>query len=163
MPAVRPVDVNSLHLTLRFLGPTPVKQERSLCIALDQSMDQIGPIPLAFKGLGRFDVDSRRPLRTIFANIVQVKSIGQIAKSLDQNLAALRWLVPAQQAPLQPHVTLARVKTKPSGALLTFLENHREVDLGACRIEQVHLIASELTRSGPVYHVCYTRQLVADV
>jgi len=52
-----------------------------------------------------------------------------------------------------PHITLARCRDVPAGALRKFLKSNAELDAGMFRVEAFHLYWSELTPAGPI-HTC---------
>jgi 2'-5' RNA ligase len=60
-----------------------------------------------------------------------------------------------EERPFHPHVTLARCRDVPEGALRKFLKSNADLDLGMFRVDSFHLYLSELTADGPIH----TREL----
>ncbi|MFW6059024.1 MAG: RNA 2',3'-cyclic phosphodiesterase [Phycisphaeraceae bacterium] len=165
-PGVKPVDPEALHLTLRFLGPTPRRRVTVLGEALRRAVDaaRVGPIEVRWATLGRFPTGQRKPARVIFAAPADPSPIERLAAAVSAQLEALDPPVPAEERPFSAHLTLARVKPArrggdPTRAVERLCERHAATDLGGGRIEAVQLLASTLTPRGPVYEVQRAVQL----
>ncbi|HUR76000.1 MAG TPA: RNA 2',3'-cyclic phosphodiesterase, partial [Sporichthya sp.] len=103
---VRWVRLDGLHLTLRFLGPTPDDR-------IDATSDAVravaevtpGPIELQLGGAGTFPPHGRP--RALWLGIVDgAEAVGEVATQLDAALGSAGW--PSEQRPFRPHLTLAR-------------------------------------------------------
>ena len=67
--------------------------------------------------------------------------------------AALAVGLDADLRPWHPHITLARCRDVPGGALNKFLKSNADFDAGMFPVEAFHLYCSQLTPAGPI-HTC---------
>ena len=153
-PAVRPVDLAQLHVTLRFLGPTPAHHVQPLGEALRRAAGTITPEAIRWGGLGRFP-------RVVYAWPVDPPWLRTLAAGLERELATLGF-GPADR-PFAAHLTLARLKPArrrgrgrdavASPAVEELVTRHAQTPLGASAVRAVSLLASRLEPTGPVYEV----------
>jgi 2'-5' RNA ligase len=103
---VRWVRLDGLHLTLRFLGPTPEDRvERTATAVREVAQAAAGPIAMELGGAGTFPPHGRP--RALWLGIVQgAEALGDLAAQLDTTLAAAGR--PSEHRPFRPHLTLAR-------------------------------------------------------
>jgi 2'-5' RNA ligase len=151
---VRWVRLDGLHLTLRFLGPTPDDRLEQVAAAV-QAVAQAapGPISMELGGAGTFPPEGRP--RALWLGIVDgAEALGRLAASINAELTAAGW--PADQRPFRPHLTLARSDGVAAGPLVA----GRLVDAMAdrrlpVRIETLGLFES-VTGGGPARYVPVT-------
>jgi 2'-5' RNA ligase len=97
--------MDGLHLTLRFLGPTPLEALPELSAAVEQVARDAGPFTVRIRSAGAFP-SPRRP-RTIWLGVDDPDSgLAGLAADLDAALVARGW--PHEDRPFRPHLTLAR-------------------------------------------------------
>lgn len=141
----------ALHLTLRFLGETPIDRTPELEQALRAALVTRSALDLTLTTIGAFPHD-RQP-SVIWAGIGGATSaLAAMYASIEQALTALGF--PADQRRFHPHVTLGRVQRNASqrqrealGATL-----RRQTALEASwRMERIVLFRSELRPEGPRY------------
>jgi 2'-5' RNA ligase len=103
---VRWVRLDGLHLTLRFLGPTPEDRVEGTATAVREvAQAAAGPIAMELGGAGTFPPHGRP--RALWLGIVQgAEALGDLATRLDTTLASAGW--PSEHRPFRPHLTLAR-------------------------------------------------------
>lgn len=102
---VRWVRLEGLHLTLRFLGPTPESRVADLATAVADVARDGRPFTITVRGAGSFP-PSGRP-RTIWLDIRDgVESLEGLATRLDDRLADAGW--ERERRPFRAHLTLAR-------------------------------------------------------
>jgi RNA 2',3'-cyclic 3'-phosphodiesterase len=102
---IRWVRVEGLHLTLRFLGPTPVERVPQLAAALATVAPGIAPFPVTISGAGAFP----GPLhpRTLWLRIeVGADRLSELAAKLGAVAAADGSQL--ETRPFAPHLTIAR-------------------------------------------------------
>jgi 2'-5' RNA ligase len=148
---VRWVRLDGLHLTLRFLGPTPDALVQATTDAVSSiARDAEGPIDLELTGAGTFP-RAARP-RTLWIGVGgATDALERLAGLTERHLVAAGW--PAEPRPYRPHLTLARsdgVQVGPlvAGRLIAAM-NGRTIP---CTIEQVGLFES-VTGGGPARYV----------
>ncbi len=109
-PALRPVAVENLHITLAFLGNRPVKDAERVAEAIEQSL---APAPL----IELLDPVARPPRGRprLFALPALSPGTEQIQAQLSQILISERLYEP-EKRPFWPHVTVARVRAEGRGS-----------------------------------------------
>jgi 2'-5' RNA ligase len=143
----RPVAVDGLHVTLKFLGDTAEDQLPAICSAAKGIVERLPPLVLSLKGLGAFPHE-RRPA-VVWVGFATAEPLCRIAGDLDRGLAALGY--PPEGKAFQPHLTVLRVNSRPPEELFAVLAENTQTDFGTIRIERVELFQSELGRRGPRY------------
>lgn len=103
---VRWVRLDGLHLTLRFLGPTPEDRVEPTAAAMGEAAESLaGPIALELGGAGTFPPQGRP--RALWLGIVEgAEALGDLATRLDAALVSAGW--PSEHRPFRAHLTLAR-------------------------------------------------------
>jgi RNA 2',3'-cyclic 3'-phosphodiesterase len=148
---VRWVRLDGLHLTLRFLGPTPDELIEPTTAAVSAiARDADGPIDLELTGAGTFPRASRP--RTLWIGVGgQTDALDRLAGLAERHLVAAGW--PAEPRPYRPHLTLARSDGVQVGPLvasrLVAAMSGRSIP---CTIEHVGLYES-VTGGGPARYV----------
>lgn len=148
--SVRWVKPERMHLTLRFLGDTAVAQLPAIAIQLDELAAQATPFSLHLDKLGCFP-NCKRP-RVIWAGMAgNTSALLALKQDLDERLVSLGWEEEAR--PFQAHLTLGRVK---DSRVVSQVKWESELEKTAMRVTAVHLIESQLQRTGPIYTIRHT-------
>lgn len=151
--SVRWVKPERIHLTLRFLGDTAVPQLPTLAAQLDELATHHAPFNLHLDKLGCFP-NRKRP-RVIWAGMAgNTNALLALKQDLDKQLASLGW--EEEGRPFQAHLTLGRVKNSRAVSQVKWGVELEKVTLG---VTAVHLIQSQLQRSGPIYTIRHTSYL----
>jgi 2'-5' RNA ligase len=113
---VRWVRLDGLHLTLRFLGPTPEERvERTADAVRAVAEAAAGPIAMELGGAGTFPPQGRP--RALWLGIVEgAEALGDLATQLDAALTSAGW--PSDHRPFRAHLTLARSDGVAAGPLV---------------------------------------------
>jgi RNA 2',3'-cyclic 3'-phosphodiesterase len=154
--AIKPVDPDQLHVTLKFLGDTAAGQVPELAAAVRHGVSGQAAFDVALRRTGVFP-HARRPT-VVWAGIERGDPLTRIANDLEQRLESLGF--PREHRAYQPHLTLARIRSRPPGELAALLERESQSDFGAVSIESVVFYQSELQSGGPVYTPLETIELV---
>lgn len=110
---VRWVRMDGLHLTLRFLGPTPEADVPSVANAVRRAAEGHAPFEIGIDGGGAFP-NPNRP-RTLWLAVTRgTAELTALAASLDRELVAAGW--PPSVRPFRAHLTVARSDGIPAGA-----------------------------------------------
>ena len=111
---VRWVQTEGLHLTLRFLGPTPPDRVDAVADAVARAARvQPGPFEIRLGGAGAFP-DASRP-RALWVGIrVGAENLGRLAAAVEAALNADGWDL--ERRPYRPHLTIARTDGVRAGA-----------------------------------------------
>jgi RNA 2',3'-cyclic 3'-phosphodiesterase len=109
---VRWVRLDGLHITLRFLGPTPEARIPELEAGLVAATAGQGPFTVRLAGAGAFPPVGRP--RVLWLGIDEgAPELGTLAAGLGRALAPLGW--PVDERPFRPHLSLARSDGVPAG------------------------------------------------
>ncbi|HEY6111869.1 MAG TPA: RNA 2',3'-cyclic phosphodiesterase [Chthoniobacterales bacterium] len=147
---VRWVDGGQMHLTLGFFERVP--EDVDLRLREKLSAIEFKAFFLPILGLGKFP--AKGPPKVVWVGVgAGHPHLFQIYKRVQE--AAFQSGLEPEQRPFHPHVTLARCRDVPEGALRKFLNTNAALDMGIFRVESFHLYSSELTQTGPIH----TREL----
>ncbi|MBX3437418.1 MAG: RNA 2',3'-cyclic phosphodiesterase [Planctomycetaceae bacterium] len=145
--AVKPVAIENLHLTVKFLGNTDPVWISGVEKVLQEIAASTPEFDVALQGLGAFPSPSR-PL-VIWTGMTPSEVVSRLASDVES--ALVRFGFAAETRPFHPHVTLARIKTRPSRELAGLLERHPETEFATFPVRAIVLMQSQLTPSGPRY------------
>jgi 2'-5' RNA ligase len=139
--------VEGLHVTLKFIGETPLEKLEMIKTALS-SIPSRAPIPINFQGFGFFPSE-RRP-RVLWAGVEAGPDLSELAKAVEMALDAVG--IPRDTRPFAPHLTLARFES-PRGldVLQSVIHNAGSRDFGRTTATEFHLYQSVLKRGGAEY------------
>jgi len=157
---IRWVDVDALHVTLKFLGAVTPEQEPGVVAAMEQAVDGGRPFPLPVGGFGAFPSASRA--RVVWVGCEAVAPLELIQHRLEKALEPLGFELEARA--FRPHVTLGRVKDRAAPRELAGLEAALE-DLqfdGEATVSSLDLMESHLGSAGARYTVRRPFPLVAS-
>jgi 2'-5' RNA ligase len=154
---VKPV-AEPLHLTLKFLGETEVASTARLSRQISEVTAAHGALELDFRGLGAFPRIERPSV--VWAGLANGESITALADDLESQLEPLGY--PRESRHFHPHVTLARVKGRPSQQLREMLELYADEAFGVAGVSEVRFYQSQLTPAGPEYSVLSTAVLSGE-
>jgi len=137
----------NLHLTLKFLGETPLEKLNGVCEAL-RTVSCAWPIPVNFHGLGFFP-NERRP-RVSWIGMEAPQTLTALAVSIEEALAGVG--VPREERAFTPHLTLARNKEgRVSDEFRSALARYTKRKFGTMNATAFHLVESKLKSTGAEY------------
>ena len=111
--AVRWVQPEGIHLTLKFLGDTPLDKVEQVKAALALAAGEIPAHAITVGGVGCFP-DARRP-RVVWVGVQEPSgSLVRLWQAVESHVAPLGF--PTEKRPFSPHLTLGRVQRYASGA-----------------------------------------------
>ena len=145
---VRWTAVDQMHLTLGFFPDVTEDVE----LALREKLNAIAfrAFFLPHQRRGNFSTQRNRKDNLDWSRPGH-PHLFQLHKRVQE--AALAVGIEPELRPWHPHITLARCREVPGGALRKFLKSNAQLDVGLSRVEAFHLYCSQLTPSGPV-HTC---------
>lgn len=158
MAALRPkapdakwVTVESLHVTLAFLGERDPADAAEIGAALSRVAAGRAPFDLRFRGGGVFG-RAQRP-RVLWAGCEgDAGALDALQRDVGSALAPLGYR--PDRGSFSAHLTLARARAPSGDGRLTECIRLLEgVELGAARIEELRLYESQLLPEGPRYLV----------
>lgn len=143
---VRWVQLDGLHLTLRFLGPTPAGRVREIAAVLDRAAGGRPGFHVRLAGAGAFPTVDRP--RALWLGIrAGAEDLGRLAAAFEAALGAAGW--PTDARPYRPHLTIARTDGVREGPAAAAALEHAAAELDAgFHADRVVLYRSHLG-SGP--------------
>lgn len=144
---LRVVPSANWHVTLRFLGDMSEQKLPALTKVLHDGVPEPLHWSVRITGVGAFPQRSRPSV--VWVGLKPDDAIRQLATSLNQALGAIG--IKPESKSFRAHVTLARLKGRPTQALNQLLTEMADTELGTCELGEVVLMQSELTSSGAVY------------
>lgn len=134
------------HLTLHFLGDTPISKLELLKDSLTEEVSRIPSFRIEVGGLGGFPRLSKA--RVLWVGVrVGAERLVRLAEAAKG--ACVRAGCPGDKKRFEPHLTLARAKQEPLSVKVP-----PEIHAAAWGVEEVRsitLVRSELARTGPTY------------
>jgi len=149
------VDIENLHLTLKFLGNVT---DESILIVKNE-LDKIRSVPnftIKIEGIHLFK-DIHTP-RIIYSKIEAGHELLDLANKVDNCLSKLDLFQSEKQ--FLPHLTLGRIKfIKGKENLELVLHDLRKIYFQKVECSKFHLFESILTPMGPIYRIIETYKL----
>lgn len=148
---VRLVTPEQLHVTLKFIGEV----DTSLVSVIETTIrDMTRPLfPFEFRTQGCGAFPDPTGARIIWAGLDEQGSevMSLLNQTLERSLDEIGIIPDARE--YRPHVTLARLRSETPVDLSAFLTPLKELEFGNSYVRDLVLMASELTKDGPVYRV----------
>ncbi len=107
---MRPVAMDIVHVTLKFLGETDEAAIPKIIEAMDKAVKGVPPFDITLKGMGSFPSASN--IRVVWVGMQGAEPLVGIAKVLDEECARLGF--EREERPFSPHLTVGRMKD-PTG------------------------------------------------
>mgnify|MGYP000240561225 CR=1 FL=1 len=146
---VKWVRVESIHLTLKFLGNIEVNRTDAIVNAMALAIEGRNALRLNASGMGVFP-NARRP-RVVWVGLGgQLDQLISLQQTLDAQLVDLGF--PAETRPFKGHLTLGRVKGKVAAdRLQAALSEFNSFESDSFAADRIILFKSELHPTGAVY------------
>jgi len=148
---VKWVEIDNLHLTIRFLGSVERARLFGLQEAGRRTATTLSPFQLAIGGLGAFPEISRP--RVLWIGVLRgTQEMTSLYRKLEDELRTIGF--PQEERPYAPHMTLGRVRSpKNLSSLEKEVRKFRTYQAGEMEVQSFCLIRSRLMPSGPEYSV----------
>ena len=138
LPGVRWVEPEGVHVTLKFLGPTPEDAVARIGEALARAAAGRGPLRLTTTGIGRFP-------RALWLGLGgDVEGLIALRDAVEREMSPLGW--PTDDRPFRAHLTLGRLRSEAAG--VPPIEAPPAL---AFEASEVSLMQSELSPKGARY------------
>jgi 2'-5' RNA ligase len=158
---VKWVEPANLHVTLLFLGEVDERDVVDLCRAVSTCCSSRGGFRLAIERVGCFP-NPRRP-RVVWVGAGSgAQDVVALHDALEPPLLDLG-CYRREDRPYKPHITLGRVRgDRPTEGLAAALARHAGWQSGTADVNEVLVLSSELTPTGPVYTVLSRARLSSE-
>ncbi len=145
---MRPVAMDIIHVTLKFLGETDEAAIPKLIDAMDKAVKGVAPFEISLKGMGSFP--SKDNIRVVWVGMHGAEPLISIAKVLGDECARLGF--EKEERPFSPHLTVGRMKD-PTGTeqVKGIIERFKDHDFGMRPVRSIRLKKSVLGPKGPAY------------
>ena len=147
------VQPDNIHITLKFLGSTPVEDLESIIDALTGVSERTQPLVLRLGALGCFP-NMQRPEVLWVSLEGEVEKLGALQREVDLAMENLGF--PRESRRFVPHLTLARIRRQASladkqafGRLVTATTFSSDLPI---EVNEISLMESQLTPAGPIYN-----------
>ena len=155
---VKAVAADNLHVTLKFLGDTDPELIPEISGIVEAAAAAESASELRVVGLGAFPHLDRPSV--VWAGLQDAETLTAIAAKLEKRLKPLGFK--PERRKFQPHLTLARIRSKPPPEVKTLVTEHSSTEFGTATVESVELFQSELRPEGPRYTILRSAELVGD-
>lgn len=162
--SVRWVRLEGIHLTLKFLGDTPLEQVDQVKAALAEAAAQSSPFRITLRGLGCFP-NTRRP-RVIWVGLEEPSgALQRLRDAVEARVAPVGF--PTEGRKFSPHLTLGRVQRHASSSEVREIGERVAASttglVGEMEVSTVSYIRSDLKPSGAVYTTLLEAKLKGNV
>lgn len=149
LDSIKWVDPAIMHLTLFFLGDTPIAHIPDICDKLKVTIQKFESFSLTLKGIGVFG----RPLpRVIWVGVDFPEMLNDLKLSVDSALSEFGYSNDKEK--FNPHLTLGRVKfIHNTDKLNAEVQQYRNNSFQVQTVRELVLYESILKPQGPEYRV----------
>lgn len=161
--AVKWVNPEGIHLTLKFLGDTPVSKLSKVADAMAAAREGLSAFDLSIEGRGCFP-NCRRP-RVIWVAVKDLSggSLARLQVAVERLVSPLGF--PTEERDFSPHLTLGRIARNVSpaaeAAVGKLVQDSVVEQIARQRVTAVSFIRSDLRPTGPVYYTLARAELGA--
>lgn len=151
-PGIRPVPAKNLHLTLHFIGDTPVEKIPQIDSALDRAIaDHNTPFDVRLEGAGVFPNLRNPRVFWLGLNPEAGSTLSALAKSVKRELRAVG--IFGDPKPFRPHLTIARVSERfnPDPDAAQILDRLNAFNAEPFEVSEIACFTSDLSRGKPIY------------
>ncbi len=149
--AMKWVDPDSIHLTLKFLGNIDVNRSGEITEAIEEATRGISPFQVNVTGLGVFPNSKRIQVAWVGLS-GQIEKLEQLQQNIESGMEKLGFI--PEKRKFTPHLTIARFRNHASpGERQDFgqLIASTGFDTGTFTVNSISLMKSQLTREGAIY------------
>jgi 2'-5' RNA ligase len=154
LPGARWVEMDDMHLTLRFFGEIDGRTSRDLSDLL-AGID-VFPFEIQLKGIDAFG--GREP-RAIYAAVAISDPLERLQRAVDR--AAMASGLPPEPRKFTPHVTLARLRNGRDTTIARYLQRHAAFSSPPFVVDRFAVFSAKSGGGGP--YVIEEEFLFSDV
>lgn len=145
----------NLHITLTFLGKTPVNKISMLENELEKVTALYSPFKIKLSNLGAFP-NFKKP-RVIWIGIEKNQNLFKLKEDIDNRLQNLGFNF--DKKPFLPHLTIGRQKY---GIKTINIKEEFNFETSFL-VDKINLVKSNLTRFRPIYTTIFSKYLRNDI
>jgi 2'-5' RNA ligase len=138
----------NIHLTLKFLGPTPDTLLPRITDTVSNILSSYKPFYIRIYTTGVFP--SRKYPRVIWTGIDDSEVLRKLKNDIEQSLSLLSFA--KEDKEFKPHLTIGRIRSQKGIInVLSELDNYKTKDFGTVHVQEIRLMKSELKPKGAEY------------
>ena len=150
------VNPHNIHLTLKFLGATPVDKIDAISQALREAVLKFTGFNILITQLGAFPKPEYP--RVVWVEITEGdKTLEELAGEIEERLLPLGF--PKEERRFAAHITIARIRSSLNRIDLANKLKEAKPPLLSQKVDKITLFKSTLTPKGPVYEALKTINL----
>ena len=147
-PAVRWLQPENFHITLKFLGSVADEALADVRSALDAAALRHAPFPMTLRGAGAFP-NFRRP-RVYWVGVEDDGSLLQLQLEVERTIAPLGF--PTEARPFHAHITIGRPNNVPAAQVLAAGAAGEDFRYESkVQVKSIELMESKLSPKGARY------------
>lgn len=144
---IKYVELNNLHLTLKFFGDIDTEGLSVLEEKIANAVSEFDQFKIKIKGCGAFPNNSH--IKVIWIGIDEDLLIRQLHDKLDGEFSKLGFY---KDRKFSTHLTIGRMKSaKNKNQVKSIIEELKDIEIGEMIVDKISLKKSTLTPSGPIY------------
>lgn len=148
----------NLHLTLKFLGDTPVTRVEGLAQAARRAASKVEPFEIVIGGCGAFP--PRGQPRVLWIGIDDPSGrLADLHTTLEDECAKAGF--PRAERPFHPHLTIARIRKPHDSRHLVAVHKGMVFDREAVGASELAVVRSELSSEGSRHTVISRHSLLS--
>lgn len=145
---LKPVDLEILHTTLKFLGDTDEALVPEIVRTMERSVEGVTPVTVRLRGTGCFPSPKR--INVVWVGLEGAEPLARIAALLDRECEPLGFRREGRR--WEPHVTVARVKgPRNLDRVRAAIDAFAAEEFGTSVVDRICLKKSVLRPEGPEY------------
>lgn len=143
----------NIHVTLKFLGDTPLTQIDHIESAMKEAVKTATPHKVILRGTGVFPNENY--IKVIWIGLQHAEAISGIATKLNRDLTCLGFK--KEKRAFSAHLTIARMKSaQGKEEIISLIRDYDDVTFAEIPIQNIMLKKSTLTPQGPIYETVKT-------
>lgn len=144
---IKYVELENLHLTLKFFGDIDTNGLNLLENAISNVLNEFKPFKINIAGCGAFPNNNH--IKVIWVGIEDDTILKDLHERLDKEFARIGF---DKDKKFSTHLTVGRMKSaKNKNQVKSIIEEFENVEIGEMEVSQISLKKSTLTPKGPIY------------
>lgn len=144
---IKYVDLQNLHLTLKFFGDIDIEGINLLSSKISKVVEGFDRFDLKIKGCGAFPNTNR--IKVIWLGLENDEIVKELHDELDKEFVRLGF---DKDKRFSSHLTIGRMKSaKGKTKVKSTIEEFDDVEIGSMSVNSIILKKSTLTPQGPIY------------
>lgn len=144
---IKYVELNNLHLTLKFFGDIDTNGLELLQDTIKNVVSEFKPFKINIKSCGAFPNNNH--IKVIWLGIEDDAILKELHDKLDKEFTRLGF---DKDKKFSTHLTIGRMKSaKNKSEIKTIIEEFEDYTIGEMEVNEIKLKKSTLTPKGPIY------------